>query len=49
MIRQCINDLNSPHYYIAGPTQMVEDTSKLLKSIGVKEEKIKLERFGANA
>ena len=49
MIKHCIKDVNSPYYYIAGPTQMVEDTDKLLKQIGVKEEKIKLERFGANA
>jgi ferredoxin-NADP reductase len=49
MIKQCIKDINLPYYYIAGPTQMVEDTSKMLKEMGVKEEKIKLERFGANA
>lgn len=49
MIKHCIKDINSPYYYVAGPTQMVEDTEKLLKSLGVKEEKIKLERFGANA
>ncbi len=49
MLMRCIKDIDSPYYYIAGPNQMVEDTKKLLKSLGVKEEKIKLERFGANA
>ena len=49
MLRHCIKEINSPYYYIAGPTPMVEETNKLLKQIGVSEEKIKLERFGTNA
>ncbi len=49
MIRHCIKDIHSPYYYIAGPTPMVEDTYKLLKSLNIQEDKIKLERFGANA
>ena len=46
MIKTIINNIHEPYYYICGPTSMVEDTNKLLKSIGIKEEKIKLERFG---
>ena len=46
IIKHCIKDIKLPYYYISGPTQMVEDTAKLLKNIGVEENKIKLERFG---
>ncbi len=46
MIRNIVNNIQEPYYFICGPTTMVEDTNKLLKSINVKEEKIKLERFG---
>ena len=46
MIKKLVPNLNNSYFYICGPTPMVEDSNKILKSIGIKEDKIKLERFG---
>lgn len=46
LIQHCIKNVKEPYYYISGPTPMVEGTSKILKYMGVEDNKVKLERFG---
>ena len=46
LLQHCIKNIKEPYYYISGPTPMVEGTSKILKSLSVEDNKIKLERFG---
>lgn len=46
VIRKLVPEISKPFYYICGPTVMVEETAKLLKTMGIEDSKIKLERFG---
>lgn len=46
MIKKLVPKIEDPYYYICGPTQMVEDTRKLLQNMNIDDNKIKLERFG---
>lgn len=45
MLKRSLNDLNSPTYYIAGLSEMVNAMKKLVKDFGVKEDKIRSEDF----
>jgi len=45
MLKKYVNDLNSPIYYIAGLTGMVNAMKTLLKGVGVNEDNIKAEDF----
>lgn len=40
-----VKNLNSNIFYIAGPPQMVQDLTEIVKSLGVAQEKIKVEKF----
>lgn len=45
MIKTYVNDFNNKWFYICGPPLMVDAMFSLLKSIGVKEEDIRVEHF----
>ncbi len=45
MLEKYVDDLDSPIYYIAGLTEMVNAMKKLLNDLGVSEENIKAEDF----
>jgi len=45
-IRESVNDLNNPLWYIAGPPKMVDEMRQLLARLGIEEKKIYFENFG---
>lgn len=45
MLREFCNDLQSNLFYICGPPAMVDGLSQLLKTIGIPQQNIKVERF----
>jgi ferredoxin-NADP reductase len=46
LLQKHLKDMKKPVYYLCGPPAMVEATKQLLTSAGVKEGKIKAERWG---
>lgn len=45
LIKKYLPDMQSPIYYIAGPPQMVEAMTEIVKNMGISDEKIKVENF----
>ena len=45
MLKKHLGKLNGRHYFICGPTSLVDDLKKKLKSAGVEENRIKTEAF----
>jgi ferredoxin-NADP reductase len=45
MLRRSLTELNRPIYYLSGPPKMVEAMQKLLKNLGVKQERVRTEAF----
>lgn len=45
MLRRSLADLNRPIYYLSGPPKMVDAMQKLLKDLGVKQERVRTETF----
>ncbi|MBN2043081.1 MAG: hypothetical protein JW754_04725 [Candidatus Aenigmarchaeota archaeon] len=45
-LKETISDPENKTFYLCGPPKMVESTKEMLKEIGVKEDKVKAERWG---